>query len=57
MFQGSPEVDLEGSLIPELATLEPLFQTQLRIEEENLEREIDEYDLYPVISLGVSFSF
>ena len=57
VFQGSPEVDLEGSLIPELATLEPLFQTQLRIEEENLEREIDEYDLYPVISLGVSFSF
>jgi hypothetical protein len=57
VFQGSPEVDLEGSLIPELAALEPLFQAELRIEEENLEREIDEYDLYPVISLGVSYSF
>lgn len=56
-LQGSPEVDLEGSLIPELAALEPIFQAQLLIEEGNLEREIDEYDLYPVISIGVSYTF
>jgi len=56
-LQGSPEVDLEGSLIPELEDLEPLFQVQLLIEEQNLEREIGEYDLYPVISIGVSYSF
>jgi hypothetical protein len=56
-FQGSPEVDLRGSLVPELAALEPLFQTQILVEEQNLEREIDDYDLYPVISIGVSYSF
>jgi len=57
LFQGSPEVDLEGSLVPELAALEPLFQIQLLIEEQNLESDIDEYNLYPVISFGVSYSF
>ena len=56
-LQGSPEVDLQGSLIPELSDLEPLFQIQLLIEEQNLEREIGDYDLYPVISIGVTYSF
>ena len=54
MFQGSPDVDLsaDGTLANNAS-----FLADLAREEENLQSEIDEYDMYPVISVGISYRF
>lgn len=55
LFQDSPDITLAsrgGSLSDE-----PALQQALRDEERELEDDVDEYDLYPVLSLGVSYRF
>ena len=54
MFQGSADVDLSanGTLAGNAA-----FAANLAREEDNLEDEIDDYQYYPVIALGVSYRF
>ena len=54
MFQGSPEVDLNanGALANNAA-----FMADLAREQDNLENKVDEYEFYPVVSLGVAYRF
>lgn len=55
MFTGSPDVELTaagGSL-----SNDTNFQNQLAIEEQNLEEDISEFEVYPVLQAGLTFSF
>jgi hypothetical protein len=54
MYQGSPEVDFtaNGPISASQA-----FQNDLASEEENLQNDIDEYEYYPVVSIGFAYRF
>ena len=55
MFTGSPQVNLVstgGSL-----SNDPNFQAQLTVEEQNLQDDVDNYEVYPVVQLGLTYSF
>ena len=54
LYQGSPEVDFtaNGPIASNQA-----FLNDLAREEEDLENEIDEYEYYPVISIGFAYRF
>jgi hypothetical protein len=58
--QGKGDVTLTpvfapGSPIPNIPGAEALLRAQLDKEEREVEDDIDEYDLYPVLSLGITF--
>lgn len=55
MFTGSPEVNLSstGGTLSNDAT----FQAELQDEEDNLEGDIDDYEVYPVVQAGITWSF
>lgn len=54
LFQGSPEVDFSASgLIAE----DPEFVANLEREERRAEEDLEEFDAWPVISIGVSYRF
>ncbi len=58
MIQGSPDIDLRAEGGTEVDTAE--FQDDLAAEEAELEDELDSLvnlELYPVVALGLSFSF
>ena len=55
MFTGSPDVSMTstgGTL-----SNDSNFQAQLAIEEANLEGDIDDYEIYPVVQAGITWSF
>lgn len=54
VFQGSPEVNLKAT-----GTLagDPTFRANLEQEAKDLEDELDKFEYYPVISLGVAYKF
>ena len=54
VFQGSPNVDLttNGLLANNAGFLAKLAQ-----EEQELKDELDEFDMYPVVSLGITYKF
>lgn len=55
LFQGSPDVALSstgGSL-----SGDPLLQDAIAAEEQELEDDVDQYEFYPVLSLGVTYTF
>lgn len=54
VFQGSPDVSLTAT-----GTLanDPLFQQNLKYEEKELQDELDKFEYYPVITLGMSYKF
>lgn len=55
LFSGTPEVELSatgGTL-----TGDPTFQEELAREEQNLQDEVDQFEVYPVINLGLSWGF
>lgn len=55
MFTGSPDVELNstgGSL-----SNDSNFQAQLATEEQNLEDDVDKFEVYPVIQAGLTFRF
>ncbi|NBD33253.1 MAG: hypothetical protein GVY17_09875 [Cyanobacteria bacterium] len=58
MFPGSPEVDVEGNTN---ITLPNNIQAQLdqaeAEEEEELEEELDNFSIYPVVTVGISYQF
>ncbi|WOI52136.1 hypothetical protein [Parvularcula sp. LCG005] len=55
MFTGSPEVSMTAS--GGTLSNEAIVQEALADEEAELKDDIEDYDLYPVINVGVSFSF
>jgi hypothetical protein len=54
LFQGKPEVNLiaDGTLAGD-----PVLQSNLRTEEQNLEDDLEDFEYYPVVSIGVSYKF
>ena len=54
LFQGTPQASLRAT--GPIAN-DPLFQTELALEQQELQDSVDEYELYPVVSLGFSFNF
>lgn len=61
IFQGEPQVTLTPVFSPGSPLDTPvgraLLRTQLDEEERNLEEEFSDFDLYPVVSFGVSYRF
>jgi hypothetical protein len=55
MFTGTPEANLTstGGTLSNDAN----FQQQLATEEQNLQDDIDDYEIYPVLQAGLTFSF
>lgn len=58
--QGQGDVSLTpifapGSPIPAIPGAEALLRAQLNKEEREVEEDIDQYDLYPVLSFGITF--
>lgn len=54
VYQGSPNVDLTAT--GTLAS-NSTFQAELQKEEDNLQDELDEYEIYPVAAIGISYHF
>ncbi len=52
LFQGSPSVELS-----QRGGTQRIDQADLDAEEENIERELDDFDYYPVIAAGVVYYF
>lgn len=55
MFTGSPQVNLSstgGTL-----SNDPTFQAQLTQEEQNLQEDIDDFEIYPVVQAGLTLRF
>lgn len=51
LFQGNPEVTLRQTSGPAVS------QSDLNAEARNIEDELDSLELYPVLSMGLSFRF
>lgn len=54
LWQGAPRVALSAT--GPIAT-DPVFQSELAVEQAELQNAVDDYELYPVASLGFSFNF
>jgi hypothetical protein len=54
LFQGTPQASLQAT--GPIAN-DPIFQAELALEQQELQDSVDEYELYPVVSLGFSFNF
>jgi hypothetical protein len=59
-FQGDGDVTLTpifapGSPIPDIPGAEALLRSQLDLEEREIEEDIADYELYPVLSFGITF--
>ncbi len=55
MFQGRPEIDnlsATGTLASNAA-----FQASLRAEEEEIEEDIDNYKVYPIVQFSIAYRF
>ena len=62
LFIGDPDVELDpvfapGSPIPEIPGGPALLEIALDREERDIEEDLADYDLYPVLSIGVSYRF
>lgn len=55
MFTGSPDVQMASS--GGTLSNDTNFQNQLAIEEQNLQDDIDDYEIYPVVQAGLTWSF
>ena len=55
LFHGGPDVSLSGSTSN--AALDALLAVDLEIEEQDVEDELSDFRVYPVLSLGVSYAF
>ena len=54
VFQGAPSVTLEADGL--LAT-DPVFQDELEAERSEFEKDIEDYEYYPVVGIGISRRF
>lgn len=55
MMTGNPTVELDAS--GGTLSNDPIFQTQLAEEEENLQSDIDQFELFPVVSFAIGMKF
>lgn len=57
VFQGEPEVDLTATGGNPALYSTPEFQAAIQKEEDDLQDELDEYEIYPVAAIGISYHF
>lgn len=61
LFQGSPSVDLEVSGTANNGLVDfstdPTVQADVQREEDNMEDDLKDFDLYPVVSFGIGWRF
>ena len=55
MFQGEP--DTEASAVSSIPVLQPFVDAALEAEVQELEEEFEDYEIYPVASIGLSYKF
>lgn len=55
MFTGSPQIDLVSS--GGTLSNDPALQAELANEEQNLQDEVDDYEVFPVVQLGLTLRF
>lgn len=55
LFQGSPQAKLTA--VGGLLASDPAFLADLRLEEQNLNNELDNFELYPVVGAGLAYRF
>ena len=55
MFTGTPDVSLTAS--GGTLSNDSNFQAQLAQEEQNLQSDVDDYEIYPVVQLGLNWAF
>lgn len=55
MFTGTPTIDLQS--IGGTLSNDPAFLAEVEQEEANLRSDVDDYEVYPVLQLGVSYRF
>lgn len=55
MYQGSPQVEMKAVATHSL--LQPLLDADLAVEVDQIEEDYKEYTIYPVVSVGVSYTF
>ncbi|PAX57041.1 hypothetical protein [Brunnivagina elsteri] len=55
VFSGSPQVDLDANIVND--SLSEQINRDLRVEEKELEDDLNGFKIYPVLSLGVSYHF
>jgi hypothetical protein len=55
VFSGSPQIDLSAS--GGTLSSDPAFQQELQDEEANLQDDLDEYEIIPVLQAGLTFGF
>ncbi|AFZ03054.1 hypothetical protein [Calothrix sp. PCC 6303] len=55
MFTGSPKVDLDANIVNE--SLRSQIVQDLQVEKKELEDDLEQLSIYPVLSLGVSYHF
>lgn len=53
LFQGVPQAKLSATGL----AADPVFQNDLEKEQQNLQSDLDEFEMYPVVSVGVTYSF
>lgn len=51
MFQDAPEVSLSST------SADPMLQSRLGAEEREIEQDLENFEIYPVVSLGLSYRF
>lgn len=56
-FTGKPKVDLTGGVVPGSLININDFQDDIQREEDNLEKDLEDYNILPMISVGVSYRF
>lgn len=65
MLQGTPQASLtasgqfdrQGLAVVTVNANDPVFQAELRREEQNLQDQMDDFELYPVINLSLGYRF
>ena len=57
LFQGSPKVDLQANLTPTSPVSASDLEADVQREENQLESDLDSFDMYPVLSLIVAYRF
>lgn len=55
MFTGTPTIDLQS--VGGALSNDPTFLAEIEQEEANLRNDVDDFEVYPVVQLGLSFSF
>ena len=55
MMSGTPDITLES--VGGTLSDDPDFQQALADEEENLQDEVDDFEFYPVVQLGLTYRF